>query len=65
MLFRFYYLKENTRVFDRTDLLTFFQANPNVVIEKKNDDRLFIYHHPTLNFESSFILSAKSAIPHL
>ena len=37
MLFRFYYLKENTRVFDRTDLLTFFQANPNVVIEKKND----------------------------
>lgn len=65
MLFRFYYLKENTRVFDRTELLTFFQANPNVVIEKKNEDRLFIYNHPTLNFKASFILSAKSAIPHL
>lgn len=65
MLFRFYYLKENTRVFDRTDLLTFFQANPNIVMDKKNEDRIFTYHHPVLNFEAMFILSAKSAIPHL
>lgn len=35
MLFKFYYLKEGTRVFDRTELLTFFQANANVTMEKK------------------------------
>lgn len=65
MLFRFFYLKEGTRVFDRTDLLTFFQANPNISIEKKGDDRDFIYHHPILDFKAHFILSSKSAVPHL
>ncbi len=65
MRFRFFYLKEGTRVFDRTDLLTFFQANPNISIEKKGDDRDFIYHHPILDFKAHFILSSKSAVPHL
>lgn len=65
MLFNFYFLKEGTRIFDRTDLLTFFQANPNIKMEKNGDDRTFTYHHPILGFEASFILSSKSAIPHL
>lgn len=65
MLFRFFYLKEGTRVFDRTDLLTFFQANPNISIERRGEDRDFVYHHPVLNFDAHFVLSSKSAIPHL
>lgn len=65
MLFSFYFLKESTRVFDRTELLTFFQANPNVSIERRGDDKDFVYHHPVLDFYAHFILSSKSAIPHL
>ena len=65
MLFKFYYLKEGTRVFDRTELLTFFQANANVTMEKKGTDRIFTYHHPILKFSADFVLSSKSAIPHL
>ncbi|MDE5715260.1 MAG: hypothetical protein K2I42_03915 [Anaeroplasmataceae bacterium] len=65
MLFKFYYLKEGTRIFDRTDLLTYFQANPNISIEKRGDERDFIFHHPILDFTAHFILSSKSAIPHL
>lgn len=65
MLFKFYFLKEGTRIFDRTELLTFFQANPNISMDKNGDDRDFTYHHPILDFEAHFILSSKSAIPHL
>lgn len=65
MLFKFYFLKEGTRVFDRTELLTFFQANPNISMDRKGEDRDFIYHHPILDFTAHFILSSKSAIPHL
>lgn len=65
MLFRFYFLKEGTRVFDRTELLTFFQANPNVEMGKKGEDRIYHYHHPVLDFDASFILSSKSVVPHL
>lgn len=65
MNFRFYFLKDGTRVFDRTELLTYFQANPNVSTERKGEDRIFIYHHPILDFSAYFILSNKSIIPHL
>lgn len=65
MLFKFYFLKEGTRVFDRTELLTFFQANPNIEVGKKGDDKIFHYHHPVLDFNAAFVLSSKSVIPHL
>ncbi|MCM1130071.1 MAG: hypothetical protein NC310_03470 [Roseburia sp.] len=65
MQFKFYYLKEGTRVFDRTELLTYFQSNPNVTLEKNGDNRDYTFHHPILDFDAHFILSAKSAIPHL
>ncbi len=63
MQFKFYYLKEESRVFDRTELLTFFQANSNISIENVGLDRHYIYHHPILNFDARFILSNKGVIP--
>ncbi len=65
MDFRFYFLKEGTRVYEKSDLITYFQANPNVTMEKRLDDRIFTYHHPILNFEARFIMTSKSCIPHL
>jgi len=63
--FRFYFLKEGTRIYDKSDLFNFFQSNPNVTLEKRLDDRIYIYHHPILNFEAKFIITSKSCIPHL
>ena len=34
-------------------------------MEKKGTDRIFTYHHPILKFSADFVLSSKSAIPHL
>ena len=65
MDFRFYFLKEGTRIYEKSDLITYFQSNPNIVMEKRLDDRIFIYHHPILNFEAKFIMMSKSCIPHL
>ena len=65
MDFRFYFLKEGTRVYEKSELITYFQANPNVTMEKRLDDRIFTYHHPILNFEARFIMTSKSCIPHL
>lgn len=65
MDFRFYFLKEGTRIYEKSDLITFFQSNPNVTMEKRLDDRIFIYHHPILNFKARFIMTSKSCIPHL
>ena len=65
MLFAFYFLKEGTRVFDRTELLTYFQANPNITMSKRGDDRIYHYHHPVLGFDADFILTSKSVVPHL
>lgn len=65
MDFRFYFLKEGTRVYEKSDLLTYFQANPNITVEKRLNDRIFTYHHPILNFEARFVMTSKSCIPHL
>ena len=65
MLFTFYFLKEGTRVIDRTELLTYFQANPNVTMSKRGDDRIYHYHHPILGFDADFVLTSKSVVPHL
>lgn len=65
MDFRFYFLKEGTRIYEKSDLITYFQSNPNITLEKRLEDRIFIYHHPILNFEARFIMTSKSCIPHL
>lgn len=65
MDFRFYFLKEDTRIYDKSDLMTYLQSNPSITLEKRLDDRIYTYHHPILNFEARFILTSKSCVPHL
>ena len=65
MDFRLYFLKEDTRIYDKSDMITYFQANPNIVMENQNDNRIFTFHHPILNFEARFIMTTKSCVPYL
>ena len=68
MDFRFYFLKEGTRIYKKTELITFLSANPNITPPEKTDsygNRVFLYHHPVLNFEAKFVMAEKSVVPHL
>lgn len=65
MDFRFYFLKENDRIYDKADLYNFFQSNQNFSFDKKLDDRIYTFHHPILNFEAKFVIATKSCVPHL
>ena len=65
MDFRFYFLKEGTRIYDKSELINFFSSNPYISVEKRLDDRIFTYHHPILDFDARFIMSSRSNIPHI
>lgn len=65
MDFRFYFLKEGTRIYDRSELINFLSSNPYISMEKRLDDRIFTYHHPILDFDCRFIMSSRSNIPHI
>lgn len=67
MEFKIFFLKENTRIYSQSDLITFLQSNPNITLEKENSygRREFVYHHHILNFEAKFIMSEKSVVPNL
>ena len=66
MDFRFYFLKEGTRIYEKTELITFLSANPNITpSDTNNRNMIFQYHHNTLNFEAKFVMSDRSVVPHL
>lgn len=63
--FRYYFLKKYNRNYDVADMITYFQANPYIVFDRVNDDRIFNYHHPLFNFNAKFILASRSVVPNL
>ena len=65
MDFRYYFLKEGTRIYEKSDLITYFKSNPYIEEQTKGDNRIYLYHHPVLNFEARFIMTSKSCVPHL
>ena len=69
MDFRFYFLKEGTRIYEKTDLITLLTANPNITPPLEDDSKIgskvFVYHHQVLNFEARFVMSDKACIPHI
>ena len=68
MEFRFYFLKEGTRIYEKTDLITYLVANPNITPSERNGASgplVFTYHHHVLNFEAKFVMSDKAVIPHI
>lgn len=65
MDFQFYFLKEDNRVYDNTELIALLRSNPCISMEKRLEDKIFTYRHPELNFDARFIMSSRSKIPHL
>ncbi len=68
MDFRFYFLKEGTRVYEQTDLITLLLSNPNITKSEDPKDansKVYIYHHQVLNFDAKFVMADKAVIPHI
>ncbi len=65
LLFKFYFLKQGTRVFDRIELITLLS---NYKYIDMNDDGIIKrakYHNPILNFDACFVLSNKCNIENI
>ena len=65
MDFRLYFLKEGTRTYEKSDLITYFKSNSNITSQMEGDNRVFTFHHPILNFEARFIMTSISCVPRL
>ena len=55
MDFQIFFLKENTRIYDRAELMTFLSSNPNITppnLKENTSKKEYIYYHQTLNFEA-------------
>lgn len=66
MLFRYYFFKEGTRLYDVADLISYFNANPYIDMVKKNEsEKVAHYFNPTLDFACDFIIATKSSVPNI
>ena len=68
MDFAYYFLKEGTSNYIKTELITYLVANPNITPPDENSDeldRVYTYRHPILGFEAFFVMSDRNVIPHL
>lgn len=65
MKFKYYFFKENNRVYDLADLLAYFEACSNVTVSKIGEERRIYYKNETLNFEGLFVIGTKSVVPNL
>ena len=43
MDFRYYFLKEGTRIYEKSDLITYFKSNPYIEEQTKGDNRIYLY----------------------
>ena len=68
MDFRYYFLKEGTRVYEKTELMTYLRDTPNIIADNHSDNKgnfVFKYHPEVLNFDAKFIMSQTSQVPEL
>ena len=62
MIFRYYFLKEGNRVYDKSELITFLKANQYIHLEDEGMIKKAIYHNPNLKLDATFVFNNKSII---
>lgn len=68
MDFRYYFLKEGSRTYEKTDLMTFLRDTQNIQVEQEPNNKgniVFNYHHDILNFDAKFVMAKSSQVPNL
>ena len=62
MIFRYYFLKEGTRVYDRAEFVTYLTAQHYITFDDEGSIKKAYYHNPVLNFDATFVMSNRSII---
>lgn len=65
MKFRYYFFKENTRIYDKAELLTYLEAQPFMTLYQDSDVKVAKYHNTVINMDAEFILNTKSIVPNI
>ncbi len=62
MMFRYYFFKEGTRVYDKAELLTYLEAQPFMTLKNDGPIKKAYYNNTVLDFNALFVLNTKSVI---
>ena len=62
MLFRYYFLKEGSRVYDKSELITYLTAQPYITYQDEGVIKKALYHNTVLDFDATFVFNNKSII---
>ncbi len=65
MLFQYYFLKETSRSYDKSELITYLKAQKYTSYEEDGIIKKIYYNNTCLGFKATFVISNKSEIPHL
>ncbi len=68
MNFTFYFLKEGTRLYEKTELITYLVSNQYITPpseESTSLSKVYTYYNPVLKFKAEFVMADKNIIPHL
>lgn len=68
MYFTFYFLKEGTRLYEKTELITYLVSNQFITPPNEHTNTLskvYTYFNPILKFKAEFVMADKNVIPHL
>ena len=63
MKFRFYLFKESNRVYDRSELITYLEAQPFMSLVSDGGVKIARYHNTQINMDAQFVLNTKSIVP--
>ncbi len=65
MKFRYYFFKEQNRVYDKAELLTYLEAQPFMTLHQEGAIKIAEYHNNVLDMNASFVLNTKSIVPNI
>lgn len=68
MNFTFYFLKEGTRLYEKTELITYLVSNQYITPPSEDStslSKVYTYYNPILKFKAEFVMADKNIIPHL
>lgn len=63
MKFRFYFFKESNRLYDRTELHNYLEAQPFITFIQDGNIKIARYHNTQINMSAQFVFSNKSIVP--
>lgn len=65
MKFRYYFFKEQDRVYDKAELLTYLEEQNFMTLHQDGAIKVAKYHNTVIGMDATFILNTKSIVPNI